>query len=73
MSWLSYVFFILAAWMIFRGARKGFLRMALSMGCTVLVLLIAVWLNPRIGDYIRSQEKLYGKIEACLLYTSSRC
>lgn len=64
MSWLSYVFFILAAWMISRGARKGFLRMALSMGCTVLVLLIAVWLNPRIGDYIRSQEKLYGKIEA---------
>lgn len=64
MSWLSYVLLIFAALSIFRGARRGFVRMALSMGFLVLVLLITMWLNPRVGDYLRNSESIYGKIES---------
>ena len=72
MSWLTYVILIFTALAVFRGARKGFLRMALSMGFLVLVLLITIWLNPKVGDYLRSQEGFYGKIEdSCSKYLDS--
>lgn len=72
MSWLTYVILIFTALAVFRGAKRGFLRMALSMGFLILVLLITIWLNPKVSDYLRSQTGFYGKIEdSCSKYLAS--
>jgi len=72
MSWLTYVILIFTALAVFRGAKRGFLRMALSMGFLILVLLITIWLNPKVSDYLRSQTGFYGKIEdSCSKYLDS--
>ena len=66
MTWLFYVllgFMILC--MIF-GARKGLLRMVVSMVFMILVLILASWLSPHIGRFLRENTPIYRSIhEKC--------
>ena len=58
MSWLFILLLIFAAvWMI-QGYRKGLLQTAISMVFLALVLVLTVWLNPYISDYIRNNTSL---------------
>ena len=58
MSWLFIVLLIFAAVSMIQGYRKGLLQTAISMVFLALVLVLTVWLNPYISDYIRNNTSL---------------
>lgn len=63
MSWLFWVLF--ATLLIFgiHGYRKGLLKTVLSMGSTILVIVITSWLTPQIGGYIEEHTKLQDTLQ----------
>ncbi len=54
MGWLFWVLLIFTILMAIRGADKGFLRMALSLASMVIIMLLASWLNPYVGSFMKT-------------------
>lgn len=63
MSWLFIVLLIFAAVSVIQGYRKGLLQTAISMVFLVLVLVLTVWLNPYISDFVRENTSLEQTIQ----------
>lgn len=63
MSWLFIVLLIFAVISVIQGYRKGLLQTAISMVFLVLVLVLTVWLNPYISDFVREHTSLEQTIQ----------
>ena len=59
MNWLFICLLVFCLLCIWRGAQKGFLRMAVSMIFLILVLLLASILNPYVSSFIKEHTGLY--------------
>lgn len=59
MDWLFYVLLVFVAICMIAGARKGFVRTAVSMVFMILVMVVASWLNPYAGKFLRENTPVY--------------
>ena len=53
MNWLFWVLLVFTVLSVIRGGRKGFVRTAVSMVSLILVMVIAAWVNPYVGRFLR--------------------
>jgi len=63
MDWLFYVLLVFVAICMIAGARKGFVRTAVSMVFMILVMVVASWLNPYVGKFLRENTPVYKAIQ----------
>jgi len=63
MDWLFYVLLVFVAICMIAGARKGFVRTAVSMVFMILVMVLASWLNPYVGKFLRENTPVYKVIQ----------
>lgn len=59
MNWLFWVMLIFTVSSVIRGGRKGFARTAISMVSLILVMLIAAWINPYAGRFLKESTPVY--------------
>jgi len=63
MDWLFYVLLVFVAICMIAGARKGFVRTAVSMVFMILVMMLASWLNPYVGKFLRENTPVYKVVQ----------
>ncbi|MGI6006983.1 MAG: CvpA family protein [Ruminococcus sp.] len=63
MNWLFWVLLIFTVLSVIRGGRKGFVRTAVSMVSLILVMVVAAWLNPYVGRFLRESTPVYQFVE----------
>lgn len=63
MNWLFWVLLVFVVLCVMRGARKGFIKTAVSMVSMILVLLIVSWINPYIGEFLRESTPVYQAVK----------
>lgn len=63
MNWLFWVLLLFVVLSAIRGGRKGFARTAVSMISLILVMVIAAWVNPYVGRFLRESTPVYGFVE----------
>lgn len=59
MNWLFICLLAFCIFCVWRGASKGFLRMAVSMVFLILVLVLSSVLNPWVSSFIKEHTGLY--------------
>lgn len=63
MNWLFWVLLVFTVLSVIRGGRKGFVRTAVSMVSLILVMVIAAWVNPYVGRFLRESKPVYQFVE----------
>lgn len=63
MNWLFWVLLVFTVLSVIRGGRKGFVRTAVSMVSLILVMVIAAWVNPYVGRFLRESTPVYQFVE----------
>ena len=63
MNWLFWVLLVFTVLSVIRGGRKGFVRTAVSMVSLILVMVIAAWVNPYVGRFLRESTRFYQFVE----------
>lgn len=64
MNWLFFVILGFIVFNMFIGAKKGFLKTAISMVFLVLVLVLASLLNPYVSKFMREETPIYESVRA---------
>ena len=59
MNWLFLVLLAFCALEVIRGARKGFIRMVVSMVFLILVVILSSVINPYVSDFIKNHTGIY--------------
>lgn len=59
MNWLFLVLLAFCALEVIRGARKGFIRMVVSMVFLILVVILSSVINPYASDFIKNHTGIY--------------
>ena len=61
MNWLCVVLLIFLVLSVANGARKGLVRMVVSLVFMILVMGLSSILHPYISNYIKENTKIYDK------------
>lgn len=63
MNWLFYILLVFVAVCMMLGAKKGFVKTAVSMVFMILVMVGTSWLNPYVGKFLREKTPVYTVIQ----------